>query len=41
MEFRGAFKDANTIAGEATYLLNGKKALQTLQRTNLEIKGLP
>jgi hypothetical protein len=42
MEFHGIVKDANTIVGEATYLLlNGKKALQTLQRTNLEIKGLP
>ena len=37
MEFRGTVKDGNTIVGEATYLLlNGKKALQTLQRTTLE-----
>lgn len=42
MEFHGTVKDANTIVGEATYvLLKGKKALQTLQRTTQEIKGLP
>jgi hypothetical protein len=42
IEFHGTIKDENTIVDEATYpLLKGKKALQTLQRTTLEIKGLP
>ena len=33
MEFRGVFKDQNTIVGVATYPLTNKKVEQTLQRT--------
>ena len=32
MEFRGVIRDAQTIVGEATYPLLGKKDTQTLQR---------
>ena len=37
MEFRGTFKDANTIIGESVTKAGGKTT-QTLQRTTVELK---
>jgi hypothetical protein len=34
----GTIKDANTIVGEATFRLNNMKSMQTMQRTNLDVK---
>lgn len=38
MTFQGTIQDANTIVGEATYLLLNKKDNQTLQRTTFDAK---